>query len=663
MGEVYRAHDTRLHRIVALKVLPAASFADPESKRRFLQEAQAASALNHPNIVTLHDIASDGGTDFLVLEYVPGNPLGRMIPPGGLPLSDVLRYGTQIASALAVAHAAGIVHRDIKPANVMITPDSQVKVLDFGVAKLMERVAGPDTETRSAVARTMSGVVVGTHSYMSPEQTRGDAVDGRSDLFSLGLVLYQMATGRLPLPGASLGQVLLEGTTTRIEPPSRLRRAIPRVLDDVILRLLQFDLTRRFQTAAELRDALIGLAAPPRRLSPRILAPAVAMGVLSLVVSGLWFVGRQRGFTTPEPLQYIRLTDFPDAVHSPALSPDGKMLAFVRGAEPFLFGPGELYVKILPDGQPVALTRDGTQKMAPAFTADGSRIVFTSAGFSSLSVPVAGGTPAGFMPNAAGLRWIAPGQVMFSEMRKAPNMGVVAASESRGQARDVYVPASPQGMAHFSEQSPDGHWVLIVEMDTNAWLPCRVVPFDGTSTGRQVGPPGAGCTSAAWSPDGRWMYFTATLNSESHLWRQRFPDGSPEQLTSGVNQERGVVVDPDGRSVITSLGANQSAIWFHGPTGDRPISVEGYSYRPVMSPDGSKVFYLVRRPARRSFSIGELWATDLETGRNDRVLPEFLVRAFHISPDGRLVVFDAFDETDRSRIWIAPTIEVRHLAD
>jgi Tol biopolymer transport system component len=338
------------------------------------------------------------------------------------------------------------------------------------------------------------------------------------------------------------------------------------------------------------------------------------------------------------------------------MSPDGRMLAFVRGRDPFLFGASELYVKLLPDGQPVALTHDATPKMAPTFTPDGANIVFTdSDGWSSFSVPVAGGTPALFMPHAAGLRWIAAGQVLFSELRRPPNMSVVTATESRGQPRDVYVPASPQGMAHFTERSPDGKWVLVVEMDTNAWMPCRLVPFDGSSAGRRVGPPGAECTSATWSPDGRWMYFAAGVNNESHLWRQRVPDGVPEQLTSGTSQERGVVVDRDGRSVITAVGAAQSVVWYHDEAGERPVSTEGYAYRPLVSPDGRRVFYLIRREARRSFSIGELWATDLVTGRNERILQEFLVRSYDISSDGKTVVFDAFDETDRSRMWLAPT--------
>src|SRR5262249_34214660 len=195
--------DTRLHRTVAIKVLPRERLRDPESKRRFLQEARTASALNHPHIVTLHDIAGDGDVDFLVMEYVPGVALSRLIDGKALLLPDLMEYASQMTSALTAAHAAGIVHRDIKPANVIVTPDRQVKILDFGLAKLQEPAAGEDDETRLRSADlTEPGIVMGTASYMSPEQARGEPVDARADLFSLGAVLYEMATGRRAFPKA-----------------------------------------------------------------------------------------------------------------------------------------------------------------------------------------------------------------------------------------------------------------------------------------------------------------------------------------------------------------------------------------------------------------------------------------------------------------------------
>jgi Tol biopolymer transport system component len=262
------------------------------------------------------------------------------------------------------------------------------------------------------------------------------------------------------------------------------------------------------------------------------------------------------------------------------------------------------------------------------------------------------------MQNAAGLTWTAANRVLFSEIRSqiSLHMAVVTATESRGNPRDVYIPASPTGMAHYAYLSPDGRWVLVVEMDTNGWLPCRLVPFDGSSSGISVGPSQASCLSAAWSPDGRWMYFAVAASGESHLWRQRFPDGAPQQITFGItNDERGVVADPDGRSLITSIGAIQGTVWYHDERGDRQISVEGYAYRPVVSMEhGAKVFYLVRRAAKGTFWIGELWSTDLTSGRNEREVPDFLVRNFDVAKDGRHVVFDAFDASGRSAIWVAP---------
>jgi Tol biopolymer transport system component len=281
----------------------------------------------------------------------------------------------------------------------------------------------------------------------------------------------------------------------------------------------------------------------------RALTAAGVLGTAAVAVFAAWVQSAGEPPTNAlMPLQYTRLTNFPDSVHSPALSPDGKTLAFIRGPGSWEMAgaASDLYKKTLPDGNPIALTHDGTRKGSPTFTPDGSRIVFTGAlmsratgEYSLFSVPVEGGAPALFLRNASGLRWTGPDQLLFSETKRAPNMGIVAVEGTSGR-RDVYVPASRTGMAHFSSRSPDGTHVLVVEMENAVLLPCRVVPFDGSSTGHVVGPPATECTSATWSPDGRWMYFSAVQNGESHLWRQRFPDGTPEQLTFGPNQESGM---------------------------------------------------------------------------------------------------------------------------
>jgi serine/threonine-protein kinase len=297
MGEVFRARDTRLRRTVAIKVLPPEYIADPTRKSRFLQEARAASALNHPNIVTLYDISSDNGIDFLVLEYVRGKTLKDSIIPSGLPLDETLRYGVQAARALAIAHAAGIIHRDVKPANIMLTPEGQVKVLDFGVAKLTER-PGSGAEDETHTQCTVPGVVVGTVSYMSPEQTRGESVDARSDIFSLGCVLYQAATGRLPFQGPSALSIMHEISTVEPPPPSALCTDLPDEFDRIIRRALAKDKEQRYASATQLADALQALlqelagtqtAKAPKGVSRARLWTAIAAAIVLLVWSGLRF--------------------------------------------------------------------------------------------------------------------------------------------------------------------------------------------------------------------------------------------------------------------------------------------------------------------------------------------------------------------------------------
>ena len=211
----------------------------------------------------------------------------------------------------------------------------------------------------------------------------------------------------------------------------------------------------------------------------------------------------------------------------------------------------------------------------------------------------------------------------------------------------------PDGMAHRSYLSPDGQWVIVIEMDMKSWLPCRLVPFDGSSTGKPVGPVPAQCTDAAWSPDGTWMYFTAmTANDGVHIWRQRFPDGAPEQVTFGAGTEEGIHFAPDGRSFVTSIGTSQSTLWVHDSRGDRQITSEGYVFMPSLSADGKKLYYLVRSYGLRSWNQGGLWVADLETGQRQRLLAEFQIIHYSISADGQRVVFVSVDERGRNPLWL-----------
>jgi eukaryotic-like serine/threonine-protein kinase len=290
MGVVYRAVDTKLGRAVAIKVLPPEATADPERHRRFLQEARAASALNHPHIVTIYEVDEHDGTTFIAMELVEGEPLDAVLSKGPLPVAQGLEYAAQIAAALEAAHAAGIVHRDIKPANVVITPDGRAKVLDFGLAKLIER---PSSDATISSVGTLMGTIVGTAAYMSPEQAQGQRVDARSDIFSLGAVLYEMLAGQRPFKGSS--DVGVMTAILRDHPPSvcTVRADVPAALEPIVGRALAKDPAARYQTAGAIRADLVSahtrLTRPPdaawRR--PAALIP-VALLLIAAAGFGVW---------------------------------------------------------------------------------------------------------------------------------------------------------------------------------------------------------------------------------------------------------------------------------------------------------------------------------------------------------------------------------------
>ncbi len=334
------------------------------------------------------------------------------------------------------------------------------------------------------------------------------------------------------------------------------------------------------------------------------------------------------------------------------------MLTFIRGEGSFV-PKGEIYVELLPSGEPVALTHDGKQKMSPVFSRDGSRIAYSTAfPWDTWVVPVLGGEPRLMLPNASGLHWIDQDHILFSEIKSGVHMAIVTAQQSRTGERDIYVPPHERGMAHRSALSPDGKWVLIVEMDNSGWLPCRLVPFDGSNTGHRVGPANGICTEAAWSPDGKWMYFNSDATGRFHIWRQKFSSGAPEQVTSGLDKEEGIAIAPDGRSLVTSVGTEQSEIWFHDSTGERRISSEGFAANPILSADGKRIFYVLRKgenDTRVGFVAGELCMTDLATGQIEHLLPGIIVTGFDISPDGRHILYSIENSGQKSEIWLAST--------
>ena len=398
MGEVYRARDTRLDRIVAVKILPSHLCLDPERKQRFEREARAISSLNHHNICTVHDVGSQDGIEYLVMEYLEGETLASRLIRGPLSLDRALRHGIEVSDALDTAHRRGVIHRDLKPSNIFLTTHGEAKVLDFGLAKMGEE-ARPEMPTMTSPAvLTSPGTTVGTVAYMSPEQARGEDLDVRTDIFSFGAVLYETLTGKMAFPGktsAVVFKAILDET-----PPSitRSNPILPSRLDDIVSKSLEKDRDLRYQSAADLRSDLKRLkrdsesgriAAQPLKAEVKIaqgrpLFGGLALAVLVIAVAAIvWWLSR-RGTNhdaLSAPMAITPFTSFPGEIVAPRFSPDGSSIAFIwdRGEDKGF----DLYLKLIGETTPLRLTNAPSDIFGLSWSPDGHRVAVLRPGEAS----------------------------------------------------------------------------------------------------------------------------------------------------------------------------------------------------------------------------------------------------------------------------------------
>jgi Tol biopolymer transport system component len=683
MGEVYRAHDPRLKRDVALKVLPAELASEPERLGRFQREAETLAALNHPHIVTIYSVEEADEHRFLTMELVEGKTLSKVIPRGGLPLSRFFQIAIPLAEAVSAAHEKGVIHRDLKPGNVMVTEEDRVKVLDFGLAKLREGVRGEvDTQSPTEPA-TGPGRVMGTAPYMSPEQVQGRALDHRSDVFALGIMLYEMATGEPPFGGDTFADVA--SSILKDDPVSVTERKadLPRDLAKLIRHCLEKEPRKRLQTTLDLAneleelrrevdsgEALTSGGAPvvssraggKRRIWLVVGAAAVA---LALAVGALLL---RRNVQPPEaPIEITPFTSDGGYKSFPQLSPDGEKVAYAwTGPEDDNW---DIYVKPLGVGaRSIRLTDHPALERIHAWSPDGRRIAFVrqvEGKFDLYAVPSLGGQEQRLVENVAlptgwtpALAWSPDGDSLvlaekLSEDGPARITRVPLATLER-------VPLTSPPEATFGDLSfalsPDGSQLALFRIRTTSpdiapgeiW----VTPVSGGVARRIVA---AGFSTAAgrfngltWTQDGKEIVFSATRKDRPRMFRVPATGGSPQPVT-GIGQDAVYPSIRGRRLVYARLTEDAVDIWrLPGRLGEPGQVAEAFiassrgDHCPDYSPDGHKIAFSSVRSGVENIWICEsdgsnpVQLTDLprETG-----WPRW-------SPDGRRIVLDSMTAGD-----------------
>ena len=689
MGVVYKAHDTHLDRLVAIKVLSAERAAGLD-RRRLVQEAKTASSLNHPGIVTIHDITSHEGVDFIAMELVPGRTLDRLIPRHGLPLSEALDYGIQIANAVAAAHAAGVVHRDLKPANVIVSDRGRIKVLDFGLAKLVHNGPGADgaaTATRTAPV-TEQGVIVGTVAYMSPEQAEGKPLDTRTDTFSFGCVLYEMVTGQRAFQRDSTIGTLSAILHEEPKPVSQLREHLPHEVERVIARCLRKDPERRWQSMADVGAALQDLkddldsgslvtASPaigrPRRVWPLVSAFAVLIAAFAFAAVS-W-----RGRPTPPDLPAasltaVPLTAYPGREELATFSPDGSSVAFSWNGE--REENWDIYVKLIGPGPPQQLTTDPGLDTSPAWSPDGRSIAFVRIlpdRAVLIIVPSRGGPERSVLEMQTGIQvfgqllsWSPDSRfvVVAASLSGETSYAITAVDVTSGRISRLTTPPAGAARDHLPSLSPDGGTLAFVRRSGGQTGDLWLQPLSGTfvpiGEPTRIGSAALFYHGVAWSRDGHDLIVSSGNTGNVGLWRIPVQNpGAMQRLSPTSDEWRQPAVSMQQNRLAFTRTTWDENLWrltLEGagrPTGPA-VSLKGSTRLEMnaqFSPDGSRIVFESLRSGTQ-----ELWVADADE-RNALQLTSFGGRRGGTpawSPDGQSIAFDLRTDDRRADIYVIP---------
>ena len=669
MGVVYQAWDDRLDRLVAIKVLTDKALEDPKRLNRFVQEAKDASALKHPNVITVHEIETAGEVTFIVMEYVEGATLDKIISKKRLRLADALKYAVQIADALKAAHRRHIVHCDLKPANIMITEAGIVKVLDFGLARLAhhERPPSKDTVADDAAdpSRTTSMVALewerksisGTPLYMSPEQAQGEVLDGRSDIFSFGVILYEMLTGARPFGGKDTTSTLDSIVHQPATPARQVVAEVPPELERVVMRCLQKDPARRFQTAADLHVSLQELkeevdSAPravtrPSSFRRLVWAWAVVVAGAALAAWGLWF----KRPSEPVLQQFIvPVTTFAGSAQYPSFSPDGNQVAFSwDGGND---GHVDIYVKLLgDDAKPLRLTEDLGSNRYPAWSPTNSRIAFDRfeanrpAGIYSVSPLGRSEQKLTDFPSAGPISWSPDGKWLAASSNTSGQSGIALISLEGAELRRISSPRTPD-----SDTAPtfsrDGRSLAYIHCAGTYACDLFLQPLDSgyrlAGSPEQLTHQSMAIAGLAWSSDGRSLIYSASpVGRTYYLWRLKIHKGQPRQIDMVGRSAYWPSVASKGNRLVFSRLLRHFDIWRYqvGDGIDRIIaSLELDQNSPQFSPQGDKIAFESNRSG-----VEEVWVAAADGSHEIQLTNQFGRHQGtpRWSPDGRWITFDS----------------------